>query len=172
MFFFNEYQKNLHDRDWASNHYLSARSLSEANNVRSQLLGIMERLGIDVVTKTYRDQTRHYQNIRKALVCGYFMQVAHKVGVRGPYRTIKDDQDVLVHPSCSLGTRPQSEWVLFNEFVLTTRAYIRTVTEIRVEWLLDFAPDYYDLATFPNGEAKRALQRAQNLEHMFGRLRV
>jgi pre-mRNA-splicing factor ATP-dependent RNA helicase DHX15/PRP43 len=43
--------------------------------------------------------------------------------------------------------------------VLTTRAYIRTVTEIRAEWLLELAANYYDMASFPNGEAKQALQR-------------
>ncbi|KAI0037818.1 hypothetical protein FA95DRAFT_1613857, partial [Auriscalpium vulgare] len=29
----------------------------------------------------------------------------------------------------------------------------------RPEWLLEFATGYYDLATFPDGETKRALQR-------------
>ncbi|KAH9059630.1 P-loop containing nucleoside triphosphate hydrolase protein [Lactarius vividus] len=154
---FNEYQNNLHDRNWPWNNYLSARSLSQADNVRSQLLRIMERLEINVVTKLYDDQTRHYINIRKALVCGFFMQVAHKEGEKGSYITIKDNQAVSLHPSCGLDTQP--EWVLFNEFVLTTRAYIRTVTDIRAEWLLELTANYYDLASFPDGEAKQALQR-------------
>jgi pre-mRNA-splicing factor ATP-dependent RNA helicase DHX15/PRP43 len=64
---------------------------------------------------------------------------------------------VSLHPSCGLDTQP--EWVLFNEFVLTTRAYIRTVTEIRPEWLLELTANYYDMAAFPEGEAKQALQR-------------
>ena len=64
---------------------------------------------------------------------------------------------VSLHPSCGLETQP--EWVLFNEFVLTTRNYIRTVTEIRPEWLLELAANYYDLGLFTDGETKRALQR-------------
>ena len=48
---------------------------------------------------------------------------------------------------------------LYQEFVLTTRNYIRTVTEIKGEWLVDIAPHYYDLENFPAGEAKRALER-------------
>ena len=66
-------------------------------------------------------------------------------------------QEVSLHPSCCLETQP--EWVLFNEFVLTTRPYIRTVTEIRPEWLLELAADYYNLETFTDGDAKRSLQR-------------
>lgn len=48
---------------------------------------------------------------------------------------------------------------LYQEFVLTTRNYIRTVTEIKGEWLVDIAPHYYELENFPVGEAKRALER-------------
>jgi len=64
---------------------------------------------------------------------------------------------VSLHPSCGLDTQP--EWVLFNEFVLTTRPYIRTVTEIRPEWLLTLAANYYDDSRmFTYGEMRRALQ--------------
>ena len=52
----------------------------------------MERLEIDLVTKSYNDVTRRYTNIRKALVCGYFMQVAHKEGQNDAYLTVKDNQ--------------------------------------------------------------------------------
>ena len=67
-------------------------------------------------------------------------------------------QVVHLHPSCSLKTQP--EWVLFNEFVLTTRPYIRTVTEIRPEWLLELSADYYDLERITDGDAKRSPRRA------------
>jgi HrpA-like RNA helicase len=148
---------DLHERNWAWNNYISARSLSQADNVRAQLLRVMERLDISLVTKSYKDSTRHYEDIRKALVCGYFMQIAHKEGEKGGYLTVKDSQVVALHPSCGLETQP--EWVLFNEFVLTTRPFIRTVTEIRPQWLLEFAANYYDVDTFTDGETKRALQR-------------
>jgi pre-mRNA-splicing factor ATP-dependent RNA helicase DHX15/PRP43 len=117
----------------------------------------MERLEIDLVTKSYGDQTRHYTEIRRALVCGYFMQIAHKEGEKGSYLTVKDNQVVSLHPSCGLETQP--EWVLFNEFVLTSRPFIRTVTEVRPDWLLELAANYYDMTTFTDGEAKLALKR-------------
>lgn len=49
--------------------------------------------------------------------------------------------------------------MLYQEFVLTTRNYIRTVTEVKGEWLVDLAPHYYDLSNFPAGEARRGLER-------------
>ncbi|KAF8732254.1 hypothetical protein HU200_016233 [Digitaria exilis] len=49
------------------------------------------------------------------------------------------------------------QWVIFDEFVLTTRNFIRTVTDVCGEWLIDIAPHYYDLNNFPSCKAKRLL---------------
>lgn len=62
-----------------------------------------------------------------------------------------------VPPSCS---SPSSSCrVLYQEFVLTSKNYIRTCMDVKGEWLVDVAPHYYDLTNFPPGEAKAALQR-------------
>ena len=41
-------------------------------------------------------------------------------------------QVVELHPSRSLDHKP--EWVLYHEFVLTSKNYIRTCVEIKVDW--------------------------------------
>ena len=54
------------------------------------------------------------------------------------------------------------EWVVYNEFVLTSRNYIRTVMVIWPEWLFEVAPEYFDLSEagdFRQGEARRKLER-------------
>ena len=45
---------------------------------------------------------------------------------------------------------------------MTTRNYIRTVSDIKGEWLVDIAHHYYDLSNFPAGEARRSLERLYN----------
>ncbi|CAA7263822.1 unnamed protein product [Cyclocybe aegerita] len=153
---YNQYMQNKHDKTWCWNNYLNQRVLVQAENVRAQLQRNMERFEIDLVSLS--DERKLFIHIRQALICGFFMQVAHKEGEKGNYLTVKDNQVVALHPSCGLDTQP--EWVIFNEFVLTTRPYIRTVSDVRVEWLVEFAANYFDLASFPDGETKRALQRA------------
>ncbi|KAJ3853884.1 P-loop containing nucleoside triphosphate hydrolase protein [Lentinula lateritia] len=153
---FNNYSQNKHDRNWASNNFLSARALAQAENVRAQLLRTMEKYDIDVIS--LENEKKRNLGIRQALACGFFMHVAHKEGEN--YLTVKDNQVVALHPSCGLD--PQPEWVLYNEFILTKRPYIRTVTEVKPEWLLEYAPIYFDLASFPEGETKRPLQRVAN----------
>ena len=54
-------------------------------------------------------------------------QVAH-LERSGHYLTVKDNQVVQLHPSTVLDSKP--EWVLYNEFVLTAKNYIRTVSQI------------------------------------------
>ncbi|KAH9939678.1 P-loop containing nucleoside triphosphate hydrolase protein [Epithele typhae] len=152
---YNSYMNNKHDSKWCWNNYLSARALQQADNVRSQLLRTMERYEIELVTT--QDEKKLFVDIRKALVCGFFMQVAHKEGDKGNYLTVKDNQVVSLHPSCGLDASP--EWVIFNEFVLTSKPYIRTVSEARIEWLLEYAKAYFDPSTFPEGETKQALLR-------------
>ncbi|KAH6879690.1 pre-mRNA-splicing factor ATP-dependent RNA helicase PRP43 [Coprinopsis sp. MPI-PUGE-AT-0042] len=153
---YNEYRNNMHDRNWAWTNYLNNQVLIQADNVRAQLERNMERF--EIASISLADTKKLYVNIRQALVNGFFMQVAHREGEKGTYLTVKDNQAVSLHPSCGLEGQP--EWVLFNEFVLTTRPYIRTVSKIKPEWLLKYAPLYYDLKTFPNSETKRALQKA------------
>ena len=93
----------------------------------------METHGLELVSTPFEDKN-YYTNIRRALLAGFFMQVAMKESSGKLYRTVKDDQAVLIHPSTVL--RTEFDWVLYNEFVLTSKQYIRTCTGIRPEWLL------------------------------------
>ncbi|KAL6783682.1 hypothetical protein ACKKBF_B05425 [Auxenochlorella protothecoides x Auxenochlorella symbiontica] len=152
---YHAYKQHNGDADWCYQNFLNARALKSADNVRGQLLRICQRLGVNMVSTDFNSRD-YYTNIRKAMLAGYFMQVAH-VERTGHYLTVKDNQNVYLHPSTCLQTKP--EWVLYQEFVLTTKNYIRTVTEIKGEWLVDLAPHYYDLSNFPAGEARRALEK-------------
>ncbi|KAI5478143.1 hypothetical protein MNV49_005407 [Pseudohyphozyma bogoriensis] len=146
------------DSQWCWANYVSFRAMQQADNVRNQLKRSMEKLDLDLVSTSFEDKS-YYENIRKALTCGFFMHVAHREGDKNSYTTVKDNQVVGLHPSNGLDSNP--EWVLYNEFVLTTRNFIRTVTEVRPEWLLEFASTYYDIESseFPDGETKRALKK-------------
>lgn len=140
---------------WCWNHFLNNRSLKSAQNVRRQLERLCTRLGVPLVSTDVNSKS-YLSNIRKALVSGYFMQVAH-LQRSGTYLTVKDNSQVYLHPSTTLARKP--EWVLFADFVLTTRNYIRNCTEVEGRWLVELAPHYFDLSNFPENETKRSLER-------------
>ncbi|SAM76911.1 probable PRP43-involved in spliceosome disassembly [Ustilago bromivora] len=155
---YHAYKTNCRDNktaaDWCWQNYLSHRALIQADNVRSQLQRLMERHNLDLVSTPFEDK-RYYTNIQMAIACGFFMQVAHRAGGnKKVFTTIKDNQVVSPHPSSTLDHA--AEFVIYHEFVLTTRNFIRTITEVKPEWLYDFAPAYFD----PNnmdGEVKRIM---------------
>ncbi|GKY95405.1 hypothetical protein MPSEU_000502000 [Mayamaea pseudoterrestris] len=143
---------------WAYDNFLNDRSLLNAINIRRQIEGIMRKLDVPLITSdTKGDGSFAITNIRQALTAGMFMQTAYRQR-DGQYLTVKDNQVVSIHPSSVVISRP--EWVIFEEFALTSKNFIRTVTVTLVDWLIEVAPHYFDLENFPECEAKNELEKA------------
>jgi pre-mRNA-splicing factor ATP-dependent RNA helicase DHX15/PRP43 len=64
--------------------------LKAADNVRQQLVRIMARFNLRLCSTDFNSRD-YYINIRKAILAGYFMQVAH-LERSGHYLTVKDNQ--------------------------------------------------------------------------------
>ncbi|AES70389.2 Pre-mRNA-splicing factor ATP-dependent RNA helicase [Medicago truncatula] len=139
---YHAYKQNNEDASWCYDNFINYRVLKSADNVRQQLVRIMARFNLKLCSTDFNSR-HYYVNIRKTMLAGYFMQVAHFDQQRGRYLTVKDKQEVYLHPSNCLDHKP--EWVIYNEYVLTSRHFIRTVMDIRGEWLVDIAPHYHDL---------------------------
>jgi pre-mRNA-splicing factor ATP-dependent RNA helicase DHX15/PRP43 len=157
---FHAWKTNNENQKWCYDNFISYRTLKNADNVRTQLARLMDKFKLKRVSTDFESRD-YYINIRKAILAGFFMQTAH-FETKGKYVTVKDHQLVSLHPSTALTHKP--DWVIYHEFVLTSKNFIRTVTDIRPEWLLTMAPQYYDLKTFPDGEIKRSLIELQ--KHM------
>ncbi|KAH3672031.1 hypothetical protein WICMUC_004478 [Wickerhamomyces mucosus] len=123
---------------WCRDNFISYRTLQQGLNIRKQLFRLMENFDIPI-NSTSQDDKKFYKNITRALLGGFFMQVAIKSG-KG-YKTV-DGQDVLVHPSTVLPTSP--EYLLYNELVLTSKTYVRTVHNVKGDELskYSFFSDY------------------------------
>jgi pre-mRNA-splicing factor ATP-dependent RNA helicase DHX15/PRP43 len=118
----------------------------------------MKKLDIVLVSSDRKgDGSFSYTDICQALTAGMFMQAAYRTRT-GDYQTVKENQEVFIHPSSVIDSRPR--WVIFEEFALTTQNFIRTVSVTRVEWLVETAPHYFDLDNFPECEAKGELEQA------------
>jgi len=123
--------------NFAWENYLRDRSLRSAQNVKRQLRGIVDRLNL---RKAKEAPEVRSTAIRKALVSGFFQHIAHlEVGGKH-YVTVRDQQVVNIHPSSQLKHKP--EWIIYNELVLTERNYVRTVSALRPEWILEEASQF------------------------------
>jgi pre-mRNA-splicing factor ATP-dependent RNA helicase DHX15/PRP43 len=135
--------------------FLNFRAIKQADSIRGQLQTRMTKFNQPLLSAPFGTK-QYYVNIRRAILMGFFMQVAHKQR-GGHYLTCKDNQIVTLHPSCDLGVKP--DFVVYHEFVLTSQNFIRTVSSVEGEWLPELAPVYFDPSNFSQGETKHELTR-------------
>ena len=90
---YHSFKNEGESTQWCRDSFLNFRALKSADNVRLQLYRIMTREGIDMASTNFDEDSKkeYYRNIRRALITGFFMQVAvqEKAGV---YLTVKDNQ--------------------------------------------------------------------------------
>ncbi|KAL8137387.1 hypothetical protein V2J09_003388 [Rumex salicifolius] len=144
---------------WCHENFLQARSLRRAQDVRKQLLSIMDKYKLDVVS-CGKDFTR----IRKAITAGFFFHGARKDPQEG-YRTLVENQPVYIHPSSAVFQR-QPDWVIYHELVMTTKEYMREVTVVDPKWLVELAPRFFKVAD-PTKMSKR--KRQERIEPLYDR---
>ena len=149
---YNSWKHNKFSNPWCFENFVQARTLRRAQDVRKQMLGIMDRHKLDVVTCG-----KNTAKIQKAICSGYFRNAAKKDPQEG-YRTVVDQQVVYIHPSSALFNR-QPEWIVYHELVLTTKEYMREVTAIDPKWLVEFAPKF-----FKSGDPTRLSKQKKQLK--------
>eukprot|EP01018_Ginkgo_biloba_P021063 Gb_14269 [translate_table: standard] len=144
---------------WCFENFVQSRSLRRAQDVRKQLLTIMDRYKMDVV-----GAGKNFIKIRKAIAAGFFFHAARKDPQEG-YRTLVENQPVYIHPSSALFQR-QPDWVLYHELVMTTKEYMREVTVVDPKWLVELAPRFFKVAD-PTKLSKR--KRQERIEPLYDR---
>ena len=144
---------------WCFENYLQARSLRRAQDVRKQLLTIMDRYKLDVVSAG-----RNFNKIRRAICSGFFFHSAKKDPQEG-YKTVVENTPTYIHPASALFQR-QPDWVVYHELVLTSKEYMRECCVIEPKWLAELAPRFFKLCD-PRHISKR--KRMEKLEPLFDR---
>ena len=144
---------------WCFENFIQARSMRRAQDVRKQLVTIMDRYKLDLISAG-----KNYKLICKAITAGFFMHCAKKDPQEG-YRTLVDQTPVYIHPSSAVFNK-NPEYVIYHELVLTTKEYMRNVMVIDARWLIELAPAFYRPAD-PNKMTKA--KRREKIEPLFDR---
>ncbi|XP_019749287.1 ATP-dependent RNA helicase DHX8-like [Hippocampus comes] len=156
---FNSWKNNKFSGPWCFENFIQGRSLKRAQDIRKQMMSIMDRHKLDVVSCG-----KSTMRVQKAICSGFFRNAARKHPQDG-YRTLIDQQVVYLHPSSTLFNR-QPEWLVYHELVLTTKEYMREVTTIDPRWLVEFAPAFFKVSD-PTRLSKQKKQ--QRLEPLYNR---
>jgi len=141
------WKSNKCSNPWCHDNFIQARALKKAEDIKKQLIKIMERYKLPVL-KCNKD----YNRVRKAITAGFFAHVARKDPKEG-YKTLIDNQTIFIHPSSALFNKAP-EWVVYHELVLTSKEYMREVTSIDPKWLTEVAGRFFKQCN-PNILSKR-----------------
>ncbi|RCN26083.1 helicase protein, partial [Ancylostoma caninum] len=154
---YNSWKHHHFSQPWCFENYVQIRTLKRAQDIRKQLLGIMDRHKLDLVSCG-----RDVQRIQKAICSGFFKNAAKRDPQDG-YRTLVDGQNVFIHPSSAL-FQNQPEWVVYHELVMTTKEYMREVTAIDPRWLVEFAPSFFKMG---DSTKLSAFKKNQKIDPLF-----
>ncbi|KAJ2921358.1 hypothetical protein H1R20_g15738, partial [Candolleomyces eurysporus] len=136
---YNGWKNANFSNPWCYENFIQARSMRRAQDVRKQLLGIMDRYKHDILSAG-----RDYNKVRRAICSGFFRNAAKKDPQEG-YKTLVEGTPVYIHPSSALFNRAP-EWLIYHELILTTREYCHNVTAIEPKWLVEVAPQFFKVA--------------------------
>ncbi|KAL6514487.1 Pre-mRNA-splicing factor ATP-dependent RNA helicase DEAH1 [Orobanche gracilis] len=145
---YNSWKETNYSTQWCYENYIQVRSMKRARDIRDQLVGLLERVEIELTSNS-----NDLDAIKKSIISGFFPHSA-RLQENGTFRLVKHLQTVHIHPSSGL-VEVLPKLVLYHELVLTTKEYMRQVTEIKPEWLLELAPHFYDLKDVEDLSSKK-----------------
>ncbi|XP_030938377.1 pre-mRNA-splicing factor ATP-dependent RNA helicase DEAH1-like isoform X1 [Quercus lobata] len=145
---YDSWKETNYSTQWCYENYIQVRSMKRARDIRDQLEGLLERVEIELTSNA-----SDLEPIKKAITSGFFPNSA-RLQKNGSYRTVKHPQTVHIHPSSGLA-QILPRWVIYHELVLTTKEYMRQVTELKPEWLVEIAPHYYQLKDVEDSGMKK-----------------
>ena len=133
---YNAWVASKFSKAWCHENYISDRAMRKGLEVRKQLVGIMDRYKLDVVSCG-----RNFRKVQKAVASGFFMNTAKKDAQEG-YKMMEDGTPVYIHPSSTL-FQQQPDMVIYHEVVLSTKEYMRNCMAVDAKWLVEVAPRHF-----------------------------
>ncbi|KAL1523896.1 hypothetical protein AB1Y20_018815 [Prymnesium parvum] len=143
-------------RAWCQKNFVNRRTVESAIQIRDQLrtsaidLGLLKAddsferdggLAKSPVLDAAPVGNEMGRKLRRCLTAAFFMQAAQRQP-NGEYLALSSRQVVSIHPSSVLFHR-RATCVIFNELLFTSRLYMRDLTQIEADWLVELAPQYY-----------------------------
>ena len=157
---YNGWKQSKFSNPWCFENFIQARSMRRAQDVRQQLVSIMERYRHQVVSCG-----RNTMKVRQALCSGFFRNAARKDPQEG-YKTLIEGTPVYMHPSAALFGKP-AEHVIFHTLVLTTKEYMQCTTAIEPKWLVEAAPTFFKVAASDRMSKRKKAETIKPLYNRF-----
>ena len=138
---YDEWRQVAHHRRerWCESHGVHSRALRSADEVRLQLLAMLNGVGCGVPPHTAESHLDAERRCREAFCAGYYMHSARRLRGLNAFLTIAEPQQtVLPRAECALGAASGSRLtshLIFHELVWSGRLYMRHACAVEWKWL-------------------------------------
>ncbi|KAJ4948427.1 hypothetical protein JOQ06_019961 [Pogonophryne albipinna] len=135
---FKQSQQNpcCNEEKWCQDSFLSHAALLAADALCSELTDTLKRIELPTSLPAFGSRSNTF-SIKRALLAGFFMQVARDVDGSGNYLILTHKHVAQLHPLSGYGARTPKlglpEWVLFHQHSFSEDNCLRTVTHTTPE---------------------------------------
>ncbi|CAL8104542.1 unnamed protein product [Calicophoron daubneyi] len=134
---YNDGKRNKFSKEWCKYNFLRVQSMWEAANIRKQLLDVMHRRELRVVSCGHETA-----RIQKAILTGFSHNLAQKSGPCDNEYELDGNWVYIDRLSALYDRMPNPTWVVAQDLVMRgSRVFMRYVTEVRHEWLNEPTPN-------------------------------
>uniref|UniRef100_A0A1A8CFJ1 DEAH (Asp-Glu-Ala-His) box polypeptide 32 n=1 Tax=Nothobranchius kadleci TaxID=1051664 RepID=A0A1A8CFJ1_NOTKA len=159
-------RRDCNEERWCQDLFLNHAALLVADALHSELTDTLKRIELPISAPAFGSRTNTI-NIKRALLAGFFMQVARDVDGSGNYFILTHKHVAQIHPLSAYGAKSPKlglpEWVLFHEHTFSEDNCLRTLTHITPEEFVQMVPQYF-FYNLPSSESKDILQSILNRE--------
>ncbi|XP_012286028.1 probable ATP-dependent RNA helicase DHX35 isoform X2 [Orussus abietinus] len=134
---YTAFEKNK-STGWCQKHFLNHKALRRATEIRVQMRKLLKKLDIPVASSN-----GNTQQVLRCITTGLFPNAAY-LHYTGVYKTVRGNRDLYIHPNSCLYTLQQPQWILFCEVLQTNKTFMRELTVVQPEWLIELAPHFYE----------------------------
>lgn len=153
---YHQWKANSYSNQWCTDHFIHAKGLRRAREVREQLQDIMKQQRVELISSDGR-----WDVVRKAICSAYFYNSAQMKGI-GEYVNMLTGMPCNLHPSAALfGLGYTPDFVVYHELIYTSKEYMQCTTAVEGEWLAELGPMFFSVK---ESYKSRLLKRMKELE--------
>ncbi|KAF1955873.1 P-loop containing nucleoside triphosphate hydrolase protein [Byssothecium circinans] len=156
---YRAWQKSGFADQFCHENFIKPRNLRSVQNIRKQLLEIMQRQKLPIVS-CGSDTTR----VRKAFASGYFRNTARKD--QEGYKTLVEGTPVYLHPGSALFGK-NAEMIMYLSILDTSKEWMTLCSVIEPKWLPEVAPSFFKVAPKNQLSKRQKAERIQPLHNRF-----
>ncbi|KAJ2787521.1 hypothetical protein GGI15_000652 [Coemansia interrupta] len=139
---FNQWRANGCRDAWCVRHFLHAKSLRKARDVREQLAAL---LAPGQRHPELSSAGADWDAVRQCICSAYFYQAARSKSL-GEYLDLRTGLPCHVHPTSALyGMGHTPDYIVYHELVCTSKEYMQCATAVDPRWLAEMGPMFFSV---------------------------